>query len=144
MAVYQGARQRAGTVFPWIRPAPDARRGPDPTGRRVSTGTHARGARRIAARSIGRPRQRSRKVGLLLAGIVVAFSGAFMYLSQSVRVAATSYDIVRLTSESDRLSALEQDLRSNVERLRSEPAIRKEALDGGLGQLGAPLVLPAR
>jgi hypothetical protein len=65
-------------------------------------------------------------------------------LSQSVRVAATSYDIVRLESEHDRLVALQQDLRSDVERLKGEPAIRKEALDAGLGQLGAPVVLPAR
>jgi NADPH-dependent 2,4-dienoyl-CoA reductase/sulfur reductase-like enzyme len=27
---------------------------------------------------------------------------------------------------------------------RSEPAIRKQALDAGLGQLGAPIVIPAR
>jgi len=81
---------------------------------------------------------------MTLAGIVVAFSVAFVSLSQSVRVAATSYDIVRLQSEGDRLSALQQDLRSDVERLKGEPAIRKEALDAGLGQLGAPVVLPAR
>jgi len=81
---------------------------------------------------------------MLLAAIVITFSGAFLYLSQSVRAAATSYDVVRLISERDRLSALEQDLTSNVGRLRSEPAIRKEGLDSGLGQLGAPVVLPAR
>ena len=40
--------------------------------------------------------------------------------------------------------ALQQELRSDVERLKGEPAIRKEALDAGLGQLGAPLVLAAR
>jgi hypothetical protein len=72
------------------------------------------------------------------------FGAAFLSLSQSVRVAATGYDIVRLVSEQDRLQAIRQDLQSDVERLRSEPAIRKEALDAGLGQLGAPLVVPAR
>jgi hypothetical protein len=81
---------------------------------------------------------------MALAGIVVTFGVAFVSLSQSVRVAATSYDIVRLESEHDRLVALQQDLRSDVERLKGEPAIRKEALDAGLGQLGAPVVLPAR
>lgn len=145
MAVYQGARQPSGIAFPWLRPARDARRGDDsPAGRRAVVGARAHGARRVSARSIGRPRQRSRTVGMLLAGIVIVFSGAFLSLSQSVRVAATSYDITRLTSERDRLTALEQDLRSNVERLRSQPAIRKVGLDSGLGQLGAPLVLPAR
>lgn len=88
--------------------------------------------------------QRPRAVGALLAAIVIIFSVAFLSLSQSVRVAATSYDIVRLVSEGDRLSALKVDLRSAVERLGAEPAIRKGALDAGLGQLGGPVVLSAR
>jgi cell division protein FtsL len=83
-------------------------------------------------------------VGIALAAIVLVFSAAFLSLSQSVRVAATGYDIVRLASEHDRLQAIRQDLQSDVERLRSEPAIRKEALDAGLGQLGAPLLINAR
>jgi cell division protein FtsL len=83
-------------------------------------------------------------VGIALAAIVLVFTAAFLSLSQSVRVAATGYDIVRLVSEHDRLQAIRQDLQSDVERLRSEPAIRKQALDAGLGQLGAPLVVPAR
>jgi hypothetical protein len=84
------------------------------------------------------------RVGLVLAGIVVAFSGAFLWLTQSVRVAATNYDIVRLVSERDRLQALSVDLRSDLERLSGEPAIRQEALDQGYGQLGVPVVIPAR
>ena len=75
---------------------------------------------------------------------MIVFSAAFLSLSQSVRVAATGYDTVRLVSEGDRLNAIRQDLQSDVERLRSEPAIRKQALDQGLGQLGAPLIIPAR
>jgi len=81
---------------------------------------------------------------MALAAIVLIFAAAFLSLSQSVRVAATGYDIVRLVSEHDRLDAIRQDLQSDVERLRSEPAIRKQALDAGLGQLGAPLIIPAR
>jgi cell division protein FtsL len=83
-------------------------------------------------------------IGIAIAAIAIVFSVAFLSLSQSVRVAATGYDIVRLVSEHDRLQAIRQDLQSDVERLRSEPAIRKQALDAGLGQLGAPLVVPAR
>ena len=37
-----------------------------------------------------------------------------------------------------------QELASDLSRLGREPAVRKLALDGGLGQLGEPLVLPAR
>jgi hypothetical protein len=89
-------------------------------------------------------RTRPSSIGLALTAIVIVFSAAFLSLSQSVRVAATGYDIVRLVSEQGRLEAIRQDLTSDVERLRSEPAIRKQALDAGLGQLGAPLVIPAR
>ena len=87
---------------------------------------------------------RPTRVGALLAGIVIAFTFAFLSLSQSVRVAARSYDIVRLGSEWERLDALRQDLRSDLDRLGSEPAIRKQGLDLGLGQLDAPLIIPAR
>jgi hypothetical protein len=80
----------------------------------------------------------------MLAVIVVAFTLAFLSLSQSVRVSATSYDIVRLGSEYERLAALRQDLRSDIDRLGAEPAIRRLGLDNGLGQLDAPIIIPAR
>ncbi len=38
----------------------------------------------------------------------------------------------------------EQDIRSDLNRLGSEPAIRKLSIDAGLGELGEPIVLPAR
>ena len=145
MAVYQGARSRPGFDLPWLRPRPPGR-----TERVPATGARPTAAGRSTSRRAGhrvttRVEARSqRRVAVTLAGIVVAFSVAFVSLSQSVRVAATSYDIVRLQSEHDRLVALEADLSSDVERLKGAPAIRKEALDAGLGQLGAPVVLPAR
>jgi hypothetical protein len=145
MAVYQGARQRSGIALPWIGRWPDVRpeRAPAPV-RRAATGTRTHGARRTSTRGAVRAGQRPRAVGGLLVGIVVIFSVAFLSLSQSVSVAATSYDIVRLVSEQERLAAVRVDLHSDVQRLGSGPAIRKEALDAGLGQLGAPLVLAAR
>lgn len=140
MAVYQGARPRAGLELPWLRPGRSARRTTDP-------GPAIRPTSRRATRATTKSRpgiRGQRRVGVALAGIVVAFSVGFVSLSQSVRVAATSYDITRLASEHDRLAALQQDLRSDLDRLRGEPAIRKEALDAGLGQLGPAIVLPAR
>jgi hypothetical protein len=152
MAVYQGARRRS--------PLPlglDALSGAGLAARRGDTGpgqaaTASRGrttsararpaARAGAARAVQARRPSS--VGIALAAIVIVFSAAFLSLSQSVRVAATGYDIVRLVSEHDRLTAIRQDLTSDVERLKGEPAIRKQALDAGLGQLGAPLLLEAR
>ena len=141
MAVYQGARRRA--------PLPlglDALTG----GReRAVDGAQESGRRRGASRSVkrvaaARAGRRPSSVGVALAAIVLVFGAAFLSLSQSVRVAATGYDIVRLASEHDRLLAISQDLRSDVDRLRSEHAIRKQALDAGLGQLGAPLIVEAR
>jgi len=129
MAVYQGARRR-GLEFP--RPALNLDDAPW-LGRRPQRG--AGGLVRA-----GRPT----RVGALLAMIAVGFTLAFLSLSQNVRVAATSYDIVRLTSDYERLDARRQELRSDLNRLGAEPAIRKLGLDGGLGQLDAPLIVPAR
>lgn len=155
MAVYQGARRRAPLPLGLdglTRDRGDARRREEPSGaragsERATSSTRAaratraaRGGRKARALAVRRPST----VGITLAAIVIVFTAAFLSLSQSVRVAATGYDIVRLASEHDRLQAIRQDLQSDVERLRSEPAIRKQALDAGLGQLGAPLVVPAR
>ena len=128
MAAYQGARRRG---FELPRPAFDLD-GPPLLGRsRPST---------VSLVRAGRPT----RVGAILAAILVAFTLAFLSLSQSVRVAATSYDIVRLASENERLDARRLDLRSDLNRLGAEPAIRKLGLDSGLGQLDAPLIIPAR
>jgi len=69
---------------------------------------------------------------------------AFFSLAQSVRVSATSYDIGQLQLERERLDGRLQELTSDLSRLGREPAIRKLALDDGLGQLGEPIILPAR
>ena len=146
MAVYEGARRRAPLPLGLdglMRPGSGARRGRDTTPERTSKRPSRTAAARRAAKT-AKKRARPSSVGIALSAIVLVFSAAFLSLSQSVRVAATGYDIVRLASEHDRLDAIRQDLQSDVERLRSEPAIRKEALDGGLGQLGAPLLIPAR
>jgi len=152
MAIYQGARRRAplplgldalgGRLDRRTTAARDGRTG-DSSAR--STG-RATGAVRPTGRRAGRVAsiRRPSSVGLALVAIVMVFGAAFLSLSQSVRVAATGYDIVRLVSEHDRLTAIRQDLTSDVERLKGEPAIRKQALDAGLGQLGAPLLLEAR
>jgi hypothetical protein len=151
MAVYQGARRRAPLPF-----GLDAISGAGRETGRAATGATARRGRRTAAvrgggttsrnpvRRLGLLAARPSSVGIALAVIVIVFIAAFLSLSQSVRVAATGYDIVRLVSDHDRLLAIRQDLQSDVVRLRSEPAIRKQALDLGLGQLGAPLIVEAR
>ncbi len=81
---------------------------------------------------------------LVLGAIVVAFMLAFFSLAQQVRVSATGLDIGRLELERQRLEDTAADVRSDLSRLGREPAIRKQAIDAGLGQLSEPLVLPAR
>jgi hypothetical protein len=127
MAVYQGARPRAG-LFP---------------GHLVRRATPAAPPRRRIRGAI-RARRRSSRVGFLLGSIVLVFLLAFFSLAQTVRVSATSYDIDRLNTDRDRLQATLSELQSDLNRLGREPAIRKLALDAGLGQLAQPIVVPAR
>jgi hypothetical protein len=91
-----------------------------------------------------RARRRSNRLPFLLGGIVLSFMLAFFSLAQTVRVSATGYDINRLLVERDELITRKQELLSDLNRLGGEPAIRKLALDAGLGQLGAPIVLTGR
>ena len=129
MAVYQGARPRTlglpGRPRFFETPAPTLPR------------RRARAAVRADRTVHARP-------GLMLGVIVVAFMLAFFSLAQQVRVSATSYDIGRLQVESERLDARLQEITSDISRLGREPAVRKLAIDAGLGQLGEALVLPAR
>ncbi len=69
---------------------------------------------------------------------------AFFSLAQQVRVSATGLDIGRLGIERQRLDDAAVDVRSDLNRLGREPAVRKMAIDAGLGQLSEPLILPAR
>ncbi|MEO6207392.1 MAG: hypothetical protein ABIP77_05515 [Candidatus Limnocylindrales bacterium] len=129
MAVYEGVRPRA-IALPRAPKAP-----------RVA---EEAALPRRRARAAVRARRGPNQLGLVLGGISVAFMLAFFSLTQEVRVSATSYDIGQLQLERDRLDGRLQELTSDLSRLGREPAIRKLALNGGLGQLGEPIVLPAR
>ena len=126
MAIYEGARPQS-PVFP----GRVSRRGePSPVARR-----RIRGAVRA--------KRRSNRLPFVLGGIVVAFALAFFSLAQSVRVSATSYDINNMIEQRDSLLQRKQELLSDLSRLGGEPAIRRQALDAGLGQLADPLILGA-
>jgi hypothetical protein len=126
MAVYEGARPRNILLprRPSIADAPSL------------------GRRRV--RGAVRSGQRTNRLGLVLGAIVVAFMLAFFSLAQQVQVSATGLDIGRLALDRQRLDAQAEDVQSDLNRLGREPAIRKMAIDDGLGQLAAPIVLPAR
>ena len=125
MAVYEGARPRTITL---------------PRGPRAEVPTLER--RRV--RAAFRAGRRTNRVGLVLGAIVVAFMLAFFSLAQQVRVSATGLDIGRLELERQRLDDTAADVRSDLDRLGREPAIRKQGIDAGLGQLSEPLILPSR
>ena len=126
MAVYEGARPR--TIVLPRRP-------------RIAEGS---GLQRRRVRGALRAGRRTNRLGLVLGAIVVAFMLAFFSLAQQIRVSATGLDIGRLELERQRLEDTAADVRSDLNRLGHEPAIRKQGLDAGLGQLSDPLVLPAR
>jgi len=75
---------------------------------------------------------------------VIAFAAAFFSLSQDIRVSASGYEAGRLTTQEQRLEARANDLRNELNRLGKAPAIRKLAIQAGLGPLPEPVVLPAR
>ena len=131
MAVYEGARPRTIAPRPLTMPGrPRVAEGP------------ALGRRRM--RTAVRAGRRTNRLGIVLGAIVIAFLLAFFWLAQVVRESSTSYDIGRLEVVRVRLDSRAQELHSDLSRLGSEPAIRKLSIDAGLGQLGEPIVLPAR
>lgn len=126
MAVYEGARPRT-IGLPRVRRVAE----PAVLGRR-----RVRGALRAG--------RRTNRLGLALGAIVVAFMLAFFSLAQQVQVSATGLDIGRLELERQTLDDTAADIRSDLNRLGREPAIRKQAIDAGLGQLSEPLILTPR
>jgi hypothetical protein len=131
VAIYQGARQRA-IAPPLLRP-----RVP-----RVRVDAPAIPRRRL--RSAVRARRGPSRIGLVLGAIVVAFVCAFFSLAQSVRVSELRYEADRLTTERQALDGQRQDLLNDLNRLGKAPAIRKLAIDAGLGPLSEPIVVDAR
>ncbi|HEX7398754.1 MAG TPA: hypothetical protein VF302_03235 [Candidatus Limnocylindrales bacterium] len=140
MAGYAGARPRSGGLAPRGREeAPVTRRGTIRSDRAVDL--PRRGLRGASA---VRSRRRQGRVGLLIVGIVVVFLLGLFSLTQTVSVSATEFDVDRLIAARQELEANERDMVADLSRLGREPAIRKLALDAGLGQLVDPLVVPAR
>ena len=126
MAVYSGARPRS-SFLPQRSRVVDA---PALPRRRV--------------RGAVRARRRTNRLAVALGGIVLAFLLAFFSLAQTVRVSATSYDLERLGQERDALLVRKSELTTDLNRLGQEPAVRKMAIDAGMSQLAAPLVVDPR
>jgi cell division protein FtsB len=129
VAVYQGAREARTIVLP--------RRS------RVEQPVAPTIPRR-RTRAAVRARRGPSRTSLALAAIVVAFAGAFFSLSQDIRVSATGYEMDRLATQQQRLEHRVEDLHNELNRLGKAPAIRKQAIEVGLGPLPEPLVIAAR
>ena len=136
MASYAGARPRSG-LLGRRRAAGAGELARDP-----GAATLAR--RRVRGSGVVRARQRTGRTGILAAGIVVTFALGFVSLAQTVRVSATDVERDRLATERQVLLDEQSQIRSDLYRLGREPAVRKQALDAGLGQLVDPLIVPAR
>jgi hypothetical protein len=113
---------------------------------RATAGAGAIGLPRRPARGAVaiRARRRQERVGLVVGGIVVAFVLGLLSLSQTVKVSATGYDVDRMLQERAALQDRERALVSEINRLGREPAVRRDGLGAGLGQLAVPLIIPAR
>jgi hypothetical protein len=127
VAVYQGARQRA-IALP----------------RRPQVAVQAPALPRRSVRVTVRARRGPTTVGLMLGAIVLAFVAAFFSLSQDVRVSASGYEVDRLVTQQARLQARADDLLNQLNRLGKAPAIRKLAIQAGLGPLPEPVIIAAR
>ena len=123
MAVYPGARPR-----PIFLP----RRSRVPDGQTLP---------RRRVRGTSRARRRTNRLPVILGGIVVAFVLAFFSLAQTMRVSATGYDMEKLIADRDALLVRKSELLTDLNRLTQEPAVRKMAVDAGLTQLSAPIVV---
>ncbi|MGA2513225.1 MAG: hypothetical protein ABSG37_06370 [Candidatus Limnocylindrales bacterium] len=131
MAVYEGARPRS-MLFPRRRPEADLLRPQAPALPRRRT--------RLAFRA----RRRPRLFGIAIGVIVIAFLLSFFSLVQTVRVSASGYDMDQLNQQYGQLQNQRQQDLSDINRLDRESAIRRQAIAGGLSQMPAPVVIPAR
>lgn len=133
MAVYQGARRRPFGL-------PGLVRAPELPLRRTDVPAIPRRRMRSAVRA----RRGPSRVSLILGAIVVAFVCAFFSLAQSVRVSELRYEADRLAAARGQLELRGQEIQNDLNRLAKAPAVRKQAIDAGLGPLSEPLILPAR
>ena len=128
MAVYSGARPRS-TFLP---------------GRTRSRAVDAPTLPRRRVRGAVRARRATNRMAFVLGGIVLMFMLAFFSLAQTVSVSATSYDLEELAQQRDALLVRKQELVTDLNRLGQEPAVRKMAIDAGMTQLAAPIVVDPR
>lgn len=91
-----------------------------------------------------RARRRTNRVGIAIAAIIAAFLLGLFYLTQTLGVAMSRFDIDALTAERDVISQQIQSVEGDIARWGAEPAVVKIAQQSGLDRLGESLRVPGR
>jgi hypothetical protein len=118
MAVFQGTRLPAASLP--VRSATLAHRGP-----------------RLVGRAAGGVRPAGIVMGIILVGTLLAL----VYLTQTLRAAATNVEITRLMAERSQLHRDLQSQAAEILRWTSRPAVTQWAQHSGLDALGNPLII---
>jgi len=83
-------------------------------------------------------------IGLLLAAILISFLVGLIYLAQTIRLAATNYQIDQLIAQRDDLHRQIQTVQTSVLRWGTEPTVLERAQRLGLDPLPTRTRLIAR
>ena len=131
MTVLQGARAVGGMrVNPRVQPGRGAKRISVPNCRQLSSPTRA-----------GR---RAQPFGKLIAAVLVALLVGLIYVAQTIRLAAISYEIDGLVAERDDITRQIQTLETSVLTWGTEATVLDNAQRLGLDQIQTRVRLPAR
>lgn len=115
MTAYQGARPHSAVLPPRRRLATPVRAG-----------------------------RRSHPIGLLLAGVLVAFLLGLIYLAQTIQLAATDYEVQQLLAERDDLLRQVQTVETTIVGWGAEPFVLERAQQQGFDPLAARVRIAGR
>ena len=131
MTLLQGARAVGGMrVNPRVQPQRGAKRIAVPNRRRMSTRTRAG--------------TRAQPYAKLIAAVLVVLLVGLIYVAQTIRLAAISYEIDGLVAERDDISRQIQTLETSVLSWGTEATVLDNAQRLGLDQTQTRIRLPAR
>jgi hypothetical protein len=131
VTVLQGARAIGGMrVNPRVQPQRGAKRIAVPNRRRLSSPTRA-----------GR---RTQPFAALIAAVLVALLIGLIYVAQTIRLAAISYEVDGLIAERDDIARQIQTLETSVLSWGTEATVLDNAQRLGLDQIQTRVRLPAR
>lgn len=101
----------------------------------------------LPRRRLAVPSRRGRHVNparAVLAGVVLAFLLALVYLGQTVTLGATNYQHEQLLGQREDLLRQVKTAEAGINRLAAEQWVLDRAQRAGLAPLGGTLLIPAR